>query len=179
VNTAFPRNRERRFRYKTTLFTAVFVLFTGLACCAEALDNPLVGRWLVQRVGTRDATKFPFKIEWEFTKDQLIVRDVTNSQEISRNSYTLDLTKDPKWFTVTVVDRAAEVRPGIFRVVGDELHIRQSVGGGARPTEFVKDGYSIMKKLAQGNGQQDGATNGSQPIRSETNRISSATGSRR
>ena len=164
---------------KSNLLTAVLVFFAGLACCADSADNPLVGRWLVQRVGIRDATKLPFQIEWEFTKDKVIVRDVTNSQEVSRNSYTLDLTKDPKWITVTVVDQATEVRQGIFRIVGDELHLMQAVGGGTRPVDFPKDGYSIMKRQTQRNGQQDGAANGSQPIRSETNRTSSAAGARR
>jgi len=163
---------------RSFLLVATFLLFSTSSWCAE-VDNPLLGRWLVQRVGPRDATKLPFQIEWEFTKDKVIVRDITNSQELSRNTYTLDLTKDPKWITVTVVDQVTEIRPGIFRVVGDELHLKQTVGGGARPSDFPKDGYSIMKRQKQGNGQQDGAANGSQPIRSETNRTSSAAGSRR
>jgi len=163
---------------KARLVTAALILVAGISWCAEP-ENPLVGRWFVQRVGIRDASKLPIQIEWEFTKDKVIVRDVTNSQDVSRNSYTLDLTKDPKWITVTVVDQVTEVRPGIFRIVGDELHLKQAVGGGARPVDFPKDGYSIMKRQAKRNGQQDGAANGSQPIRSETNRPSSAAGSRR
>lgn len=105
-----------------------------------------MGRWLVQRVGIRDATKLPIQIEWEFTKDKVIVRDITNSQEVSRNSYTFDLTKNPKWITVTVVDKVTELRPGIFRIAGEELHLSQAVGGGERPTNFVADSYSILKR---------------------------------
>jgi hypothetical protein len=80
---------------------------------------------------------------------------------------------------VTVADQVTEVRLGIFRIVGDELHLKQAVGGGVRPSDFPKDGYSIMKRQKQRNGQQDGASNGSQPIRSETNRTASAAGSDR
>ena len=138
----------------TKLLTAVLVFFAALAWCANSADNPLVGRWLVRRVGIRDATKLPIQIEWEFTKDKVIVRDLTNSQEVSRNSYTLDLTKDPTWITVTVVDQVTEVRRGIFRIVGDDLHLKQAVAGGARPVDFPKDGYSIMKRQPRRNGQQ-------------------------
>jgi hypothetical protein len=46
-------------------------------------------------------------------------------------------------------------------------------GGATRSPEEVRDALNAMK------GQQDGAANGSQPICSETNRTSSAAGSRR
>jgi uncharacterized protein (TIGR03067 family) len=137
---------------RSCFVVAAFILFSASLWCAEP-DNPLLGRWLVQRVGIRDATKLPIQIEWEFTKHKVIVRDITNSQEVSSNSHTLDLTKDPKWITVTVVDKVTELRPGIFRIVGDELHLRQAVGGGARPSDFPKDGYSIMKRQKQRTGQ--------------------------
>jgi uncharacterized protein (TIGR03067 family) len=163
---------------RSCFFVAALILFSAPSWCAEP-DNPLLGRWLVQRVGIRDATKLPVQFEWEFTKDKVIVRDITNSQEVSRNNYTVDLTKDPKWITVTVVDQVTELRPGIFRIVGEELHLKQAVGGGVRPSDFPRDGYSIMKRQKKRNGQQAGAANESQPIRSETNRTSSAAGSRR
>ena len=124
---------------------AAFLLVSASSWCADA-ENPLLGRWLVQRVGVRDATKLPIQIEWEFTKDKVIVRDITNSQEVSRNGYTFDQTKNPKWITVTIVDKVTELRPGIFRIVGEELHLSQAVGGGARPTNFVAGSYSIMKR---------------------------------
>lgn len=111
----------------TRLLVAALILIAGVSGGAES-DNPLLGRWLVQRVGIRDATKLSIQIEWESTKDKVIVRDVTDWQEISRNSYTLDQTKDPKWITVTVAEQVTEVRPGIFRIVGDTLHLKQAVG---------------------------------------------------
>jgi hypothetical protein len=42
---------------------------------------------------------------------------------------------------------------------------------------FVRHGYSFSTEI--GAGEQDGAANESRPIRSETNRTSSAAGSRR
>ena len=105
-----------------------------------------MGRWLVQRAGIHDVSKFSMRIEWEFTIDQVIVRDIAKGEEISRNRYTLDLTKDPKWITVTVVDLVKEIRPGIFQIVGDELQLKQEVMGGARPAGFPKNGYSVMKR---------------------------------
>jgi len=143
--------------------TATFGLFTGFAWSAERQDNPLVGQWLVDRVIKQDGTMFPFDIVWEFTKEQVIVKDLTNSQEISRNSYTIDTTKDPKWITVTVIDLATEIRPGIFRIVGDELHLKQTIGGNSRPKHFEKGTYRIMKRLNQKKGQQDGGGNAHEP----------------
>jgi uncharacterized protein (TIGR03067 family) len=146
------RNRMNVTRTTRSCFlVAAIILVTASSWCAEP-DNPLLGRWLVQRVGIRDATKLPIQIEWEFTKDKVIMRDITNSQEVSRNSYTLDLTKDSNWITVTVVDQVTEIRPGIFRIVGDELHLKQAVGGSSRPVDFPKDAYSIMKRQPRKNG---------------------------
>jgi uncharacterized protein (TIGR03067 family) len=159
---------------------AVLAFSAGLGCHAQDPDNPLVGRWLLQRKGALDAR--PYKVEWQFTKDRVIVRivrDPANSEEVSRNNYTIDTTKDPKWITVTVVDKVTEVRQGIFRIVGDELHLKQTVGGGARPVDFEKENYSVMKRQPQGNGQPSGPANRSQPLRPGTNRTSAAAGSGR
>jgi uncharacterized protein (TIGR03067 family) len=129
---------------------AVLVLSAALGCHAQNPDNPLVGRWLLQRKGALDAK--PYKVEWEFTRDEVVVRIVrssANSDEVSRNRYTIDTTKDPKWITVTVVDKATEVRQGVFRIIGDELHLKQTVGGGTRPVGFDKDNYSVFKRRPQ------------------------------
>jgi uncharacterized protein (TIGR03067 family) len=98
------------------------------------------------RVGKRDATELSAKIEWEFTRHEVIVRDLTNAQEISRNYYVIDTSKNPKWITVTVVDRVREIRKGIFEIVSDELHLKQTIGKGSRPTSFPKDDFAIMKR---------------------------------
>jgi uncharacterized protein (TIGR03067 family) len=144
---------------RSCFFVAAFALLAQLSWGADS-DNPLLGRWLVQRVGNREAAKLPMKIEWEFKEDKVIVRDMTNNQEISRNTYKVDLTKAPKWITVTVVDIATEVRPGIFRIVGDELHLKQEVEGGARPTEFPQNAYTVMKRQnIEEEGQQGAAPN--------------------
>lgn len=136
---------------KCWVFFAILTLAASSVWCAEANNNPLVGRWLVTRVGIRDATKVPVKIEWEFTKDTVIVRDLTHSQEVSRNKYSVDLTKNPKWITVTVVDQVTEIRQGIFRITEGELHIRQGVGGTARPDQFSENSFTIMKKQPERN----------------------------
>ena len=132
---------------RISVIVALFVFTLGPAWCGETGDNnPLIGRWLVSRVGSRDAAKLPIKIEWEFTKTEVIVRDLNHSQETSRNRYQIDILKDPKWITITVVDKVTEVREGIFRIVGDELHVKQMIGGGPRPKEFVKESFSVLKR---------------------------------
>lgn len=163
-------------RVMKILFVVTALILAPSVSWGSEPDNPLLGRWLVQRVLGRDATRFPIQIEWEFTKDKVIVREVPNSEEVSNNNYTLDLTKEPKWITVTVVDVVTEVRPGIFRIVGDELHLMQNVNGAARPADFPKNGYSIMKRQKRQNSQPDGAANGSQPIPTETKPAPSAAG---
>ena len=163
-------------------FTRVWVLALFLAIAAEPAwgaeasdNNPLIGRWLVSRLGERDATKLPIKVEWEFTMSEVIVRDLTNSQETSRNRYQIDTTKDPKWITITVVDQVTEVRQGIFRIVGDELHFKQTIGGGARPTEFRKNAFSIMKWQPREKNSNADPPIRKEPIRLKTNSLSSPT----
>lgn len=112
--------------------------------------NPLVGRWLLQRKGT--AATMPYKLEWEFTTNEVVVRIVRGSEdskEASRNSYTIDTAKNPKWITVTVDSESPEIRRGIFRIVGGELHLKQAIGGGPRPTDFGSDDYSVLKRIGQ------------------------------
>jgi uncharacterized protein (TIGR03067 family) len=125
----------------------VFLAFADHCLFARDLDSePLLGTWLGMRVGKRDATKLPMQIEWEFTKDEVIVRDLTNAQEISRNHYVIDASKNPKWITETIVGKETEIRNGIFEIVGDELRLKLPVHGGQRPTSFPGDDLMIMKR---------------------------------
>jgi hypothetical protein len=57
---------------RSCFLVAAIILVMASSWGAEP-DNPLLGRWLVQRVGMRDATKLPIQVEWEFTKDKVIV----------------------------------------------------------------------------------------------------------
>lgn len=158
------------------VLSAGIVLGAAFAGCAGEAENPLLGRWLLQRQGV--AATMPYKLEWEFTKDQVVVRIVRASGEVkeaSRGSYTIDNTKSPKWLTVTTGGQKPEIRNGIFRVVGAELHLKQAIGGGPRPVDFGGDGYSVLKRVSQ----PDGAAKGRQPFTADTNRTPPAAGSRR
>ena len=165
-----------RLSTKAWFLGAVVVLAVALPGRGAQAGNPLLGRWLLERKGV--AATMPYKLEWEFTKDQMVVRIVRASGEVkeaSRNSYAIDTTKNPKWVTVTIGGQKPEIRNGIFRVVGAELHLKQAIGGGPRPLDFGAADYSVLKRV----GQPDGAANRSQPAGSETNRTPSAAGSRR
>ena len=116
------------------------------AFAADPNSESILGKWLATRVGKRDATTLSAQIEWEFTQDEVIVRDLKNSQEISRNRYVVDTSQNPKWITVTIVDKVKEIRNGIFEIVGEELHLKQAVRGGPRPTSFPKDDFMILKR---------------------------------
>ncbi len=154
-----------RLSINSWFLRAILAFSVALGCHAQDPDNPLVGRWLLQRKGSLDARSY--KVEWQFTKDQVIVRivkDRAKPEEVSRNNYTIDTTKNPKWITVTLVGKVTEVRQGIFRIVGDELHLKQTVGGGARPVDFVKDNYSVLKRQPQADGQPSGPANRSRPL---------------
>lgn len=143
--------------------TIGMVLFLAVAdtCVFAADPNPesILGKWLVTQVGKHDATKLSAQIEWEFTKDEVIVRDLTNAQEISRNQYVIDASQNPKWITVTIVDKEKEIRNGIFEIVGEELHLKQTVRGGPRPTSFPKDDFVIMKRNLNKKANQIGRVN--------------------
>jgi uncharacterized protein (TIGR03067 family) len=138
-----------RFSRFFRIMSAMVLVLAIADTCVLAVDpnsESILGKWLVTRVGKRDATKLPFQIEWEFTKDEVIVRDLTNAQEISRNHYVIDVSQNPKWITVTVVDKEKEIRNGVFEIVGEELHLKQTVGAGPRATSFPKGDFVIMKR---------------------------------
>ena len=126
------------------------VLFLAVAdTCVFAADpnsESILGKWLVTRVGKHDTTKVPEQIEWEFTNGEVIVRDLTNAEEVSRHQYVIDTSKNPKWITVTLAGKKREIRNGIFEIIGEELHLKQDVHGGPRPTSFPKDDFVIMRR---------------------------------
>ena len=86
-----------------------------------------------------------FQIEWEITPDEIVVRDRKHNEEVSRNKYSVDSTKSPAWITVTVAGPSPEARLGIFRVRGNELHLKQQIGAGERPTKFGAS-YSVLRR---------------------------------
>ena len=135
----------------TRIWTLVLLLAVAgtYAFAADPNTESILGKWLATQVGKRDATKLSAQIEWEFTEDEVVVRDLTNSQEISRNRYTIDTSQNPKWITVTIVGNEKEIRNGIFEIVGEELHLKQAVRGGPRPTSFSKDDFVILKRTLQ------------------------------
>jgi uncharacterized protein (TIGR03067 family) len=131
-----PVNSRPNIRW--WVLSAALVICVGVLGCTGGSEYPLVGRWILQREGV--AATMPYKLEWEFTEDQIVVRIVRasgDSQQASRNRYTIDTTKTPKWITVTLNDDGhQEIRPGIFRLVGDELHLKQAIGGGTSSSEL-------------------------------------------
>jgi uncharacterized protein (TIGR03067 family) len=133
----------------TPITIRALLLLTAIACSVPAAVPPathLIGRWLM--TGTRekplDANKFG--VEWEFTPDEIVVRDRKTGEEVSRNRYTVDITKSPAWIIVAVAGPAPETRVGIFRVRGDELHLKQQIGTGERPLDFGRS-YSILRRI--------------------------------
>jgi uncharacterized protein (TIGR03067 family) len=86
-----------------------------------------------------------FQIEWEFTPTEIIVRDRKHNEEVSRNKYSVDTTKTPAWITVSLAGPPPETRLGIFRVRGNELHLKQQIGAGERPAKFGES-YSVLRR---------------------------------
>ena len=126
-----------------------FLLLLALACRVSAVDPSatlLVGRWLMTGTREKPLDTNKFAVEWEFTPEEIVVRDRKTGEEVSRNRYTVDTTKLPAWITVTVAGPAPETRLGIFRVEGDQLHLKQQIGVGERPVEFGES-YSILRRI--------------------------------
>ena len=129
-----------------TLVVGLLALASLVGWAAEPEANPLLGTWSLLRTAQRNLTNTPVQLEWEFTKTEVAVHQAGASGEFSRNTYTVDLTKNPKWITVTITDRGREVRNGIFRIIGDELHLKQTIGGGPRPKAFGEDDFMVLKR---------------------------------
>jgi len=154
----------------------LLAIYGGAAGCTTVSDNPLIGRWHLNRKAM--AATLPYSVEWEFTKDQIVVRLVHptgDSQVASRNRYVIDVSKSPIWITTFVADEYREIRRGIFRIRGDELDLKQTIGGGDRPVDFGSDDFLVLIRL----GQQGASANGSQPLNPDMKSASGAAGSRR
>jgi uncharacterized protein (TIGR03067 family) len=136
-------------RFHITRIWALVIFLAIADTCVFAADphsESILGKWLVTRVGKHAVTELSARIEWEFTEEEVVVRDLTSTQEISRNRYTIDTSQNPKWITVTIGDKEKEIRNGIFEIVGEELHLRQGFRGGPRPISFPKDDFVVMKR---------------------------------
>jgi hypothetical protein len=115
--------------------------------CSASRPNPLVGKWTLDR-GDVDR-RIPYRVQWEFDSSYIIVRSVYPSgqtNEVSRSRYRLNMSKTPAWITVWL---DGEVRNGLFSIVGDELHLKQTIGGGARPDLLSPTNCSLFKRVAQ------------------------------
>ena len=125
------------------------LLLVAIAFSVSAADpaaTHLIGRWLMTGTREKPVDANRFEVEWEFTPGEIVVRDRKTGEEVSRNRYTVDTTKSPAWITVAVAGPAPETRVGIFRVRGNELHLKQQLGAGERPVDFG-DTYSILRRL--------------------------------
>lgn len=130
----------------TRLLIVLILTLPCIAAAAEESAAAIIGRWSMIGFTDKPIDTTKFQIEWEFTRDEIIVRDRERGEEVSRNRYTVDTTKSPAWITVAVAGPAPETRLGIFRLHGDELHLKQQIGAGERPVEF--DGsYGILRRI--------------------------------
>jgi uncharacterized protein (TIGR03067 family) len=169
----------------------------------ESDEKLLQGTWEVVssesdgKAGTGHTFVFvriPIDVGARFTfKGDLITYTTTGKAEEGRSSFTLRSKVSPKeidWVHPTPEMEQLGVESckykGIYSIQGDTLKLCYIIRNGQRPTTFQTakgDGCTLwaLKRVAatKKEVEPDGAANGSQPIRSETNSTSSAAGSRR
>jgi uncharacterized protein (TIGR03067 family) len=127
----------------------LFILALTLTCVSSSANEvapALIARWTMTGWSNKPLDTARFQIEWKFTPDEVIVRDLKRNKEVSRNRYTVDTTKYPAWITVTIAGPAPETRLGIFRIRGNELHLKQQIGVGERPTDFGES-YTVLRRV--------------------------------
>ena len=93
-------------RFHITRIWALVIFLAIADTCVFAADphsESILGKWLVTRVGKHAVTELSARIEWEFTEEEVVVGDLTSTQEISRNRYTIDTSQNPKWITAIEV----------------------------------------------------------------------------
>jgi hypothetical protein len=133
-------------------------IFASLALCvalvAQAKEerspattraaNPLVGRWEMQ-LRSPDGRPLPrdLAIFWVVDATHVTVKD-KDGQEISRNPYTIDTSKEPPELVLKV---AGEARIGWYRFEKQELQILLSLNTG-RPPKSWKDGHVMVFRPA-------------------------------
>ena len=114
----------------------ILLLLFSFATAASACD--LIGTW---RLIDKRIDSVGLEIVWEFTATEVIVRDAKRNEELSRATYSLDESKEPKWITVDVSDAIPSTKPdkrlGIYVIAGDFLRLNQEIQeGGQRPVDF-------------------------------------------
>ncbi|MCP5537253.1 MAG: TIGR03067 domain-containing protein [Akkermansiaceae bacterium] len=123
--------------------TLAGILLIGFAH-GEQNKNPLIGEWKLKKLeGVKYDVAAKMKVFWTFDKSEVVVTATDTREEASRMTYVIDTSKTPHWITANVSDSLTgnkkDKRLGIFRFVGDELHIKWEIkDGGARPTKFTE-----------------------------------------
>lgn len=129
------------------VFATILLLLAHDVAAAEAAGNPLLGRWRVLGLPGKPLDPQKFHLEWEFTAQDIIVRDRKNDEDVSRNGYTIDQSKSPHWITINMGQKGREMRTGIFEVRGHELYLRQQLRNGERPANFRGSNYLVFKRV--------------------------------
>jgi uncharacterized protein (TIGR03067 family) len=135
---------------------SMFLAFVACALGAAVGGEPgpgiesLIGKWQVinERLNNTGVV-----IEWEFTPNEVIVRNPKSGLEYKRVRYAIDTTKSPHWITSEIDDSATgdkgDRRLGIFRIQAGELHVKQEISdGGKRPDRFEGQ-FSRFKRPSQ------------------------------
>ena len=125
----------------------------------------LSGKW---RFIDKRLDRIGMEVEWEFTGDEVIVRDAKTGELVSRSRYTIDTAKSPHWITVEVDDspdeNAGDRRLGIFRIQQGELHLKQEItNGGERPTGFENGFVRFRRPPLKPNADQVAPSDGDKP----------------
>jgi uncharacterized protein (TIGR03067 family) len=122
----------------------------GLSACRSERSskgqqaNELRGSW---RVITQRAVAAGIEIIWTIDDRYIVVTD-RDGTEISRSEYRTDSAQTPKHINMTIRDdKAAEDRPGIYQLDGDQLRFAFSVDGSARPSNFDDPEALILKRV--------------------------------
>lgn len=91
-------------KVKNVIFSMIGVaafLWSGVSSGADVANSSLLGKW---RIINEQLDQAALAIVWEFTANEIIVRDERTGAEISRTRYTIDATKSPHWITAEIDD---------------------------------------------------------------------------
>ncbi len=104
--------------------------------------NPLIGRWEVVSIGKRQIARALTPI-WGVDASHITVTD-REGEPISRNSYSIDRSKEPPELVMKVAGEKDRI--GWFRFAGDDLQLLMTINTGEPPTSWEDGNVLVLRR---------------------------------
>jgi uncharacterized protein (TIGR03067 family) len=128
----------------------VFAPFVLLGCkdkeSTRPINHVLIGKWKPISINGKSLPDLPFEVIWTIGESEIVVT-MNNSEEISRNNYSIDFSKEPKQISMEIRDISKVNRLGIFKIDQDELLLSFGEDGAPHPKDWKSGDIMVLERL--------------------------------